>query len=370
MRINEIVDRILHMCDGTLLSDIKSAPSDIDIYIPQENRNKYGSYLDENGYVLTFFNQYHSIYRKYENGLLYTLDLISDFNVYTKFQPFYKFTSFGSERIGRSLLLHKAIKNFSYNKKIELENYTHENILVLFFADPLNYKIQFIHNFGQRNYWDIPNFFYSLRDHFLWPFFVFFLKLKAYKNLIGTGKTIAFLGPDGAGKSYYVSKLMSAGRTKKQYMGDWFFTFQPIYNYLLKIPSPYNRIVYVFYFLENICRLNYVFFLKSIGYIVLIDRYPGTGKNILQVGFLKRINDLIFTVFKKPTLFIILSAPSQEIYRRKQEMTVDEISSVIISLKRKLEPFNHVVIETSDSDLALNSMLSLIFSYKNGAALV
>lgn len=364
MDINDVVRNIIAQCNGTLLSEIKTAPSDVDIYIPINFKEIAIFLLDSEKFICTWSGLENTVYRKFLDGKLYVIDLISDFNVYAKFQPFYKFTEYGSKNIGRSPLLHRHIKDFSFNKDLSFFREGAGGDLVChFFQDSLNYKVRFIRPLSDRDYASVSNISYRLREGCWRAFLVFLIKLNAYFSLIGKGKAVAFLGPDGAGKSYYIDRLMLAGRTRRQYMGDWFFTFQFFYNYLLKLPSPFNRAVYVFYFFENMGRLAYVNFLKIIGYIVLIDRYPGTGQNVLQTGFLKKVNDFIFWIFKKPTLFILLSAPPQEIYARKQELSIEEISNITISLKEKISPYNHVIVETTDSDFALNLMMKRIFSF-------
>ena len=73
-------------------------------------------------------------------------------------------------------------------------------------------------------------------------------KLICYKEIFGTGRSIAFIGPDGSGKTTIIDKL-SLGITpsRKVYMGDCFFCFQSLYNFFMKIRTPYNRFVYLFY---------------------------------------------------------------------------------------------------------------------------
>lgn len=366
--IDDICKTIVSSFNGKILSDIGPAPSDIDIYIPIEFVIAACKYLDSAGFVRTSVSNGQSVYRRFECGQLYIVDVLSSFEVYTKSITSFLLSEAGHKRIGASLILHKCFRYLCCGslEKVEYIN-KNQKYLSDFFVNPVNFN--WIHpslilaarsdhlsliKVARSPYLGRKLFNSYLEAKWINPFF-------NYWNRIGKGFSIAFVGPDGSGKTYIINRLKPVGVTRSQYMGDWFFTLQNFYDLLMRFPSPYNRALYLFYFLENMIRFLRVYFQRFIGRIVLIDRYPGMNRNIIHDGFLGWINRITFFIFPKPDLIVFLYAPAHVIYARKQELTIVKIEEMQNRILSLLKDKNYLVLDTRLLDESLNIVLRKIY---------
>lgn len=345
---------------GVLLSDVQPWPSDIDLYY-KGSLNPIYSYMYQNGYTCTHIDTQHVVLRKYKGSKLYVIDIVIDMNIYTNSLYKFKLSAAGSDRIGNDIALHKCFKYLCTNRKDKIDYInSHWEQFQSFLLQEDNFSsISFSDLLLKKG--NISDFYTSLHQG-MYPYILSFLyRVKGHISYFRKGYSIAFIGPDGSGKTFFINQLKGIGRTKTVYMGDWFFTLQPLYNHLLKIPSPYNRFIYFIFLFENFMRYLYVLCLKNIGYIVLIDRYPGTNKNVSQTGFLGKINRLIFRFFPKPDCICFLYAPAETIFKRKQELTVDQIQKNQNELQKLLLNTNHLCLNTENLDESLNTALKNVY---------
>ncbi len=362
MLIHEICAQLTEHYAATLLSDIQPAPpSDVDIYIPATTQTAAAAWLAAQGFIQTSSAPGQIVFRRFENnGQLYVLDLMSRFTIYTRQIPDFELSDAGVEYVGRNLNLHRCLKRLCTGQ-LDRWNEIATSTDYVAFRDFLT---------NAKNFSSAPDklaaaaakgpqtlYSYLTRDQTALRRTRRLQYLQHILSRYGKGRSFAFIGPDGSGKSFFITKLRECGETREIYMGDWFFKAQGVYNAVMRIPSPFNRFVYIFYFLENLLRFAKVCFWRRMGKIVLIDRYPGTSRNVTQTGLLRRLNDLIYRCFPKPDLFVLLLAPPEVVHTRKQELTVDEIRRTQDDLRHLIRQDRHLLVDTTDLDISLNRLL-------------
>ncbi|MDE3059509.1 MAG: hypothetical protein KGJ06_00675 [Pseudomonadota bacterium] len=338
-----------------LHSDVGPVPADIDLYVPPAQMEGAAALLISEGYVLTGRNIFQRVYRRFEGGQLFILDLISDFNVYTQHLSLLRLSSVGNERLSRSPDLHRCFKYVCFRRRDKIAFIeSHHRELAAFLKDGKNFAriSPALHEAAEGSAMDV---FAAVKSSFLgW--------LQPRLAMLGNGYTMAFIGPDGSGKSFFIEKLRRIGVTRTLYMGDWFFLAQRFYNLLMKIPSPWNRFIYGFYIIENYLRWLHVCGLRFLGRIVLIDRFPGTSRNVVHDGLLNRINQFIFRIFPKPDLLVLLHASPEIVHQRKQELSVESIARIQQQLRVLLADTRHVVLDTERLDESLNRVLAAAYA--------
>ncbi len=191
---------------------------------------------------------------------------------------------------------------------------------------------------------------------------MFFHRLAERINRIGSGKIIAFVGPDGSGKSTVINALAVGLFAEKMYMGDWGFRLQPLYNWMHKRPLPVARVTYLFFYIENWFRYLKAFGLKMAGKTVLIDRWPGLNRHLRRKNIWLRLNDLMYKPFPRADKYVFVSAPAPTIHARKQELSVEEIIKSQENIRERLEGFNYKEIVNDDLDQCLNETLAFLLT--------
>lgn len=367
----KLIDELVNKFDVKVHSEIACYPDDIDISVKNEDVIQLKSYLLSVNAVLIEERDGILKHLIYINDYLYILDIKYEFQVYCKHLSSVELSENGSDSIRDNECVHKIFK-YLCQKRVDKLEYIKRNFdkFEQFINDDNNFNYLSLEIVTAINDRDINQTFIAFNKRRVSD--GFFLFIKSYFNLLkefirclypsGLGKSVAFIGPDGSGKSFYIEKLSYPVRQKKIYMGDWFFKFQPIYNKVMKVGSPYNRFLYVFYFMENYLRSFKVGMNKLLGFTVLIDRFPGTNRNVAKTGLLGVFNKLSYKVVKKPDNIILLYASPTVIYNRKQELTIKEIESIQNEIKL-LVGDRLTIVNTEDSNKALNEILSLI--YKN-----
>lgn len=365
MNIHDVLEHLKSSFGCVILTAAEKAPADIDIYCPPERLQNAATFLQCVWFTCTWRTDKQHVYRRYEDAQLYILDLIADFSIYAGAIPRLQLSDAGNLVLGHSAELHRAYKRlcsgnpakFAATRDLWPE-------LCAFMSHPdyfLRQRIPFSDLDKLTPDAAFRHIHKSLPAHLYRSIYL----VKSYAAMLGTGYSMAFIGPDGSGKSFITSLLLPIGRTRTLYLGDWFFVLQPLYDRLMKLPTPYNRIIYAFYLIENALRRLRVSWLRLIGYIVLIDRFPGTNRNIMQSGILARINRLTFKIFPKPDMIVLLLARPEIIYQRKQELTPEQIKLYQDKLAAQITGTAHMCVDTEQLDATLNQLLATIFARIN-----
>ena len=96
------------------------------------------------------------------------------------------------------------------------------------------------------------------------------------------------------------------------------------------------------------------------GYTVLIDRFPGTNRNVVHKNFLGKINHLIFKLTPKPDLFVFLCVTPSEIFNRKKELNIRQIQNIQEGILKILKGKKYEKIENNCLEDTLNEALAKI----------
>ena len=335
-------------------SKVLPYPKDIDFFVPIKIMPLAKKIFEEKQYICVFSSIHHYVYYKFIGGNLYLFDLCSDYNFYFKTFKNLKISNEGNIKMGKDLSLNKIIKKFSKKGNFSPSD---QPKLKEFFTQKENF-INFPSYIADSD--DCVSLLGNLisKKRILG---LFRLRVKNFFTRLNKGKSYAFIGPDGSGKGLFINSLKNTKSVKIQYMGDWFFGLQPLYSMLLKFPSPMNRFIYIFYFIENIIRRLKVSFWVLIGETVFIDRFPGTNTQIILKGFPGFINKIIFKIMPKPGLFVILQAKPETVRRRKKELNLRQIEEIQINQKKLISNYPNVVINTEDLDGSLNYLLKKLY---------
>lgn len=228
----------------------------------------------------------------------------------------------------------------------------------------------------------IPGLKKSLRKNLNFSIFHFYKELKRIiqRILKPTGLIVAFIGPDGSGKSSIIENILH----------DLMPAFQNTYVYHLRprialrdakisepVKNPHAKALRGQ--LSSFFKIFYYFFDYSIGYVlriwplnikstlVLFDRYY---HDILVDPIRYRYNgsiwlaQIIGKTIPKPHLWILLDSPPDVLQSRKKEVTYDETNrqcKAYIELSKRLNncividasaPLNLVVVEVNNAILA------------------
>jgi thymidylate kinase len=310
--------------------------------------------FEVNIYTCIKYSSCHCIYYKFIKGELFLFDLCSDYNFYFDFFPKVRFSDKGNIKLGRDLFLNKAIKKFSRDGSFSDADLSK---LIGFFDRPENFSTY--PKSLPKNDIDVQ-LIGNLIVKYRWLGLIRF-RFQNFINNYKKGKSFAFIGPDGSGKGFFIDKLKSAKSVKVIYMGDWFFKMQPLYSLLMNLPSPSNRFLYLFYYIENLVRRLKVAFWVALGKTVFIDRFPGTNTPVTLTGFPGFINRLAFKMTPKPDLFVVLHATPEVVFERKQELSVCQIAEIQDKQKKLIINYPNVVINTEDLDNSLNFLLEKLY---------
>ena len=177
------------------------------------------------------------------------------------------------------------------------------------------------------------------------------------KSLI-TKKTIAIVGVDGAGKTTII-EVLKKYNTKSVYMGFKEFKFDNFYKRISGKNIFFTFLVHFMVFFENWYK-----YLKSIlfrfqGYDVIFDRYPKIEYLISENKKLHILHSIFYKFFfPSATKEIFIKGNPLEIYKRKQEMNIDEIKIE----QKKLEDIVEYIVLNKDGEFekTINSIFRII----------
>lgn len=167
---------------------------------------------------------------------------------------------------------------------------------------------------------------------------------------------IALIGVDGAGKTTILTELNKIKNTKTLYMGFRNFKFQGIVDLLGKVGKVGIIFQHIFVYFENLARIYKANKLERDGYIVLFDRYPAIDYQVAS-----KSSQLIYKILYKyffplPDRIILIKGEKNEIYKRKPELTLDEIEE----LQSKLEKISVIDAIVHNKTGELESTLSKV----------
>jgi len=179
---------------------------------------------------------------------------------------------------------------------------------------------------------------------------------------INSGRIVAFVGSDGAGKSTVINEVSYTFNifcpVRVKYMGDYWFALQPLYTWMHQQHIFFARLTYPFFYVENLLRYIKVRWWKLCGYTVFTDRWPGLNRPLRKPGKLLWLNDLIYRLYPNADTYIFVSAPPKIVHARRDELTIEEIEILQEHMRERLHTkrdWYEVVNE--DLDTCLNGVL-------------
>lgn len=367
MTIRSLIETLERQCGAVLLSEVRPGPGDIDLVLAPESMAAADRVLAAHGFMLDSANRFQRLYLGFLDGHGYVLDLTCDFELYSRFSVGLTLSRQGQTVLITQPKLYKALKYICQRRWDRLDVIVEQHAaLRAFLVESAN--VEWLSPPMRAALDSKPEeLLRAIHRPYSWSRFLpRYLKNRLITPISGIlqrrrqGRVVALIGPDGSGKSFLIERLREVGLKDVQYMGDWFFRLQPFYNACMKIPSPFNRFVYLFYLVENWFRYLGVCLKRLRGRTVLLDRFPGTNRNAVHTGMLAKINRLTYRLFPKPDLIVLLMADPQIIYARKQELSPEQIAKLQVCLRDAIATDRHALLNTEHADTALNGLLKLI----------
>jgi len=248
-----------------------------------------------------------------------------------------------------------SLENFLHLKKLyEVDKLLIDEYLKKFFSS--NYQI--VSNiFQENNFHKIEQYreklirnFYSTKTFNIKR--IFFNFIRTIKRVLHpTGISIAFLGPDGSGKSTIINAILEENMPfrRKDY-----FHLKPIksknsstkeivtnpheYQLYLKSKS-YLKLLY-FVYQYNIGWVRNIINLQIRSSLIIFDRYFDdilVDYRRYRYGGNIAVAKLICFVIPKPEIYFILTTNADTIYKRKQEVTFVELKRQIVEYEKLVD---------------------------------
>ncbi len=234
----------------------------------------------------------------------------------------------------------------------------------------------------------ILNNFYRQPFNQVLQFFNFFLS-QLKKFFVEKGIIIAVIGPDGVGKTTICQKITESmkniyfSKVYKYHSHPGFFPeLGRIYQALFKKSISENNlsqekrigffraILHLFYYgLENFLTWPWIFWLKTKRSLIIFDRY---FYDFIAVNANSKFPLWLFwqiaKVIPRPDLIFVIEARTEEIYKRKKELSLEEIKRRLLAFQNtritrlapaifidNQEPFEAVLNKAEDEILKLLS---------------
>ena len=199
--------------------------------------------------------------------------------------------------------------------------------------------------------------------------------IRVLKRILNpTGISIAFLGPDGSGKTTIINGLVNSNLPFRQ---TNYFHLKPIENSDKKITvtsdphkfKPYNglksfvKLCYFFY-QYNFGWLKNIIALKVRSSLIIFDRYYDdliADNRRYRYGGGDFFAKFFRLFIKKPALYFILVTDAKTIYKRKQEVAFTELERQVEKYKSLADQKRYFEIDVSKTpDLIVKDVQSIL----------
>lgn len=339
--------------------------NDIDMVIRSWRYSEVKQYLSHQWFALLYESEMKIHAYRFIGWYFVHIDILISIKYIKKYMNIDAHIDICNEDVASRFLRYLLLLRTS--KKDFINSHKHEIIQHGFFLDfltvsPFSHKVDFqiIQKVIQRN---LLSLFRYLKFRYFFSYIVW--RIREYLSVWNTGKTIAFLWPDGSGKSTIIEMLVENLWGEKYYMGGREFVLEKFYqryekNIFLKLP------IFLLRYWENWWRYIRVKMAKIKWRLVFLDRYP--KRELVTSVQNSNINHLLHFVFYKflyprPDITIVIDVPTGVILQRKKELTKEEIENVKAKLQANvLAETATYRIENIDLDYALNEILHTIFS--------
>ena len=217
--IDELVDTLCNDFGAVFHSSFTPLPKDVDIYVPIQKKGDVHFVLEKAGFIRTFRSPFVSIYAKFLEDSVYILDIVSDFNRDVRDMPRIFIRDSGNRFLGENRHVYRHVKKILRRNPNTIINEASKNIALNFFSN--NHYVRIDKRYLNRieNIHKTPMSLYQ--------------KFICYKGVFGTGKSIAFVGPDGSKKTTIIDKLsLTLISSRKIHMEIRFFIFRPCMIFL------------------------------------------------------------------------------------------------------------------------------------------
>ena len=145
--------------------------------------------------------------------------------------------------------------------------------------------------------------------------------LRACLSHYSRSRTMAIVGPDGAGKSTVIAGLATYDGIRPVYLGMRDFRFGALIRALQRIRYVGIPLVHLVCYLEYIGRIGHALVLRLRGFDIVFDRHPRFDYEVSPSWFDRLLGRTLYRfLFPAPHAMFLLTAPDAVILARKNEM--------------------------------------------------